>query len=312
MFDMTFNMHFLRLQVMLSVMIACSRGLSLSELPHEVDGKHNEHYDHEVFLGKDNAAEFEQLTEEESKRRLGLIVDKIDKDDDDKVSEVELADWIWYIRTSFVANDTNQIWIQLDHEDGQLTWENYLRKTFGHYHENPESPHSPLYKYRARVKEEKRRWGLADLNSDSVLTKTEFMYFVHPEESKHTKDVIVLEYSEKLDRNGDGKIDIEEFVMDINSHDPRTQTQQWKDLRRQEFGQRDKNKNGVLDFEEMKEWISPENYNPAKAEAHHLINHADTDKDGVLTKAEIINSFNLFVGSQALDYGDVLKKHDEF
>ncbi|XP_033733408.1 calumenin-like [Pecten maximus] len=305
-------MRFLRLLVVLAVMVACSRGLSLSDLPHEIDGKHNEHYDHEVFLGKDNAEEFEHLTEEESKRRLGLIVDKIDKDGDERVTEVELTDWIWYVRTSFVANDTNRIWVHLDHEDGKLSWPNYLRKTFGHYDENVESPHSPLYNLRSRVKEERRRWEAADLNKDSLLTKTEFMYFVHPEEGKHTKDVLVLEYTDRLDQNNDGKIDVDEYITDVHVNDKRTQDDQWKDLRRKEFTTRDKNSNGVLDFEEMKEWISPGNYNPSQAEAHHLIHHADSNKDNALSKEEILDSYNIFVGSQALDYGTVLKKHDEF
>ena len=47
----------------------------LSEEPHYVgDGHdHNTDYDHEAFLGKEQAETFEQLAPEEAKRRLGYI-----------------------------------------------------------------------------------------------------------------------------------------------------------------------------------------------------------------------------------------------
>lgn len=38
---------------------------------HFKDGEHNKQYDHEAFLGEEEAHEFDQLTPEESRRRLG-------------------------------------------------------------------------------------------------------------------------------------------------------------------------------------------------------------------------------------------------
>jgi len=43
----------------------------LSEEIHFKDDEHNLNYDHEAFLGKDDAKEFEQMTSEDSKERLG-------------------------------------------------------------------------------------------------------------------------------------------------------------------------------------------------------------------------------------------------
>jgi len=42
----------------------------LSEHEHYIEGNHNAEYDHEAFLG-DEATQFDDLTPEESKRRLG-------------------------------------------------------------------------------------------------------------------------------------------------------------------------------------------------------------------------------------------------
>lgn len=38
---------------------------------HFEDEEHNAEYDHEAFLGKDEAKEYDDLTPEESKKRLG-------------------------------------------------------------------------------------------------------------------------------------------------------------------------------------------------------------------------------------------------
>ena len=42
----------------------------LSDVEHHVDGEHNHQYDHEAFLGKEEAKTFDQLSPEESKERL--------------------------------------------------------------------------------------------------------------------------------------------------------------------------------------------------------------------------------------------------
>lgn len=64
--------------------------------------------------------------------------------------------------------------------------------------------------------------------------------------------------------------------------------------------------------EELGNWISPEDYDAAVAEASHLVYHSDTNKDKQLTKREILDNMDHFVGSQATDYGNYLNRHDEF
>lgn len=43
----------------------------LSDEEHYLNDEHNPDYDHEAFLGEDEARTFDQLTPEESKERLG-------------------------------------------------------------------------------------------------------------------------------------------------------------------------------------------------------------------------------------------------
>ena len=46
------------------------------------------------------------------------------------------------------------------------------------------------------------------------------------------------------------------------------------------FNSWDKDQNKKLDREELGDWIMPKGYNPALAEAKHLIHAADTDEVG--------------------------------
>ena len=72
------------------------KGKPLSEHDHNDDLDHD--YDHEAFLG-DEAHEFDELSPEESQRRLSEIVDKIDTNSDGFVSVDELRDWIKYTQS---------------------------------------------------------------------------------------------------------------------------------------------------------------------------------------------------------------------
>lgn len=63
---------------------------------------------------------------------------------------------------------------------------------------------------------------------------------------------------------------------------------------------------------QVRAWIIPSDYNHAEAEAKHLIYEADSDENGELTKLEILDKYDIFVGSQATDFGEALVRHDEF
>ena len=64
-------------------------GKTLSDkVRHEDEGDYE--YDHDAFLGEDQAEYFDTLTPDESQRRLGLICDRIDIDGDGNISQEEL------------------------------------------------------------------------------------------------------------------------------------------------------------------------------------------------------------------------------
>merc|ERR1712073_275138 len=74
----------------------------------------------------------------------------------------------------------------------------------------------------------------------------------------------------------------------------------------------DTNKDNVLTKEEIMAWIIPSNEDIAKEEVDHLFAGADEDMNEFLTFEEVIKNHELFVGSEATDYGEHLTKLHKF
>eukprot|EP00061_Rhincodon_typus_P016707 g45062.t1 len=96
------------------------------------DDSENFEYDHDAFLGAEEAKTFDQLTPEESKERLGKIVDKIDGDKDGFVTEEEIKKWIKLAQKRWIYEDVDRQWKGHDLDnDGLVSWEEYKNATYG-------------------------------------------------------------------------------------------------------------------------------------------------------------------------------------
>lgn len=71
----------------------------------------------------------------------------------------------------------------------------------------------------------------------------------------------------------------------------------------------DKDKDGHLNHNEILAWIVPSNDEIALDEVNHLFAASDENHDDRLTYTEIIDNYEIFVGSEATDYGDLLNSH---
>uniref|UniRef100_A0A2I3HCT2 Reticulocalbin 2 n=1 Tax=Nomascus leucogenys TaxID=61853 RepID=A0A2I3HCT2_NOMLE len=138
-------------------------------------------------------------------------------------------------------------------------------------------------------------------------TREEFTAFLHPEEFEHMKEIVVLETLEDNDNNGDGFLDQDEYIVDMFSHEENGSEPDWVLSEREQFNEfRDLNKDWKLDKDEIRHWILPQDYDHAQGEARHLVYESDKNKE------EILENWNMFVGSQATNYGeDLTKNHDE-
>lgn len=290
----------------------------LSEKQHfDGDHVHDYDYDHEAFLGKDEAREFDQLTPEESKGRLGKIVDRIDSNEDGYVTLDEMRDWIRFTQQRYVSEDVDRQWNQHNVDNGEtITWDQYRALVYGFLDEDlgEDAGDEDTLSYQKMEDRDRRRWDTADENNDGSLNKLEFKHFLHPEESDHMRDIVISETLDDIDKNGDGLISLEEYIGDMYRGDGDESSEpDWVKAEREAFrDHRDENGDGFMDAEEVKKWIMPADYDHTEAEAKHLIFESDDDGDLKLTKEEILQKYDLFVGSQATDFGEALARHDEF
>ncbi|XP_075461868.1 reticulocalbin-3 isoform X2 [Ascaphus truei] len=282
---------------------------------HQHDDDKDFQYDHEAFLGKEEAKTFDQLTPEESKERLGMIVDKIDSDNDTFVTTPELLAWMKRVHGRWVSEDVNKQVLLFDkNHDGSVAWDEYSNQMYGHLIGEEFNDVPDKDTYRKMMKRDERRFKHADKDGDMIATREEFTAFLHPEEFDYMKDVVVTETLEDIDKNGDGAVDVHEYIGDMYNAENDEPEPDWVQSERKQFLEfRDLNKDGKMDRTEISHWILPHDYDNADIESKHLVYESDKDKDDKLTKNEILDNWNMFVGSQATNYGeDLTRRHDEF
>lgn len=283
---------------------------SLSLKDHVLNGEHSSEYDHDAFLG-DMKDEYDELPPEEAKKRLRVLVKRVDSDKDGLVTEEELTKWVKEVFTKRLEDGVEEdAKMKDENKDGKITWEEYSKNSYGP--EELEDGADEETKKMLNV--DRRRFDTADKDKDGSLTMEEFVRFTHPESSSEMEDIHVLETIEDIDRNKDGYVSLEEFLGDYKDpDDPETEEPEWVKEETQKFKEEyDKDKDGKLNKEEVKLWILPETEQAmAQEEARHLVSSADEDKDGKLSEDEMINNHEIFVGSEATDYGRALPKHEE-
>jgi len=165
--------------------------------------------------------------------------------------------------------------------------------------------------YNKMYNRDKARFDAADIDGDEKLTETEFVLFKNPLKDEAVKTAVIAECLNAVDTDKDGKINLQEYLNDWHVP-PNKNDEDFIELETDRFNDEyDRNKDGFLTGDELLFWLSPDNTEIAIDEAEHLIDMCDEDEDEKLTPEEIVENHDLWVDSDATEYGAQLRHYDE-
>ncbi|XP_042855803.1 reticulocalbin-2-like isoform X2 [Penaeus japonicus] len=282
---------------------------------HYTNGEHNADFDHEAILGSvKDAEEYDQLPAMEAKRRLEILLVKMDRDNDKQINRKELHSWILRSFRMLSEEESSERMDEVDEdEDGYVTWAEYISETYGI--KDPEDQQlldkDDQVEEQRLLKEDRQLFNAADKNIDGRLDDMEFLAFSHPEESPDMLPIILQQTLEEKDVNNDGLIDFQEYIGD-KGNKTKTINPSEQDQDRRKFEEHDVDGDNVLNLDEIQSLYIPTNMDIAEDEVDHLFAAADDDNDDLLSFLEILDHHDVFVGSEATDYGDHLHNLDRF
>ncbi|XP_077285356.1 reticulocalbin-2 [Arctopsyche grandis] len=279
-------------------------GASPRDADHYREGVHYSEFDHEAILGSSKEAEeFDHLPIGESKRRLGILLLKMDLNGDKYIDKDELKAWIMKSFAKLSEEEASERFEEVDSDqNGTVSWSEYISETYGIESEY-RIPFDENNSFEPMMMEDKIMFDAADEDNDGILSFEEFVVFSNPEEHPQMHAILLKQTLKEKDTNNDGKIDFQEFVGERGFE----QDKEWITVEKDKFDNEfDLNHDGILAGKEIESWIIPNNEDIAEDETEHLFASSDDDHDLRLTFEEIIDHHDIFVGSEATDYGDHL------
>lgn len=259
------------------------------------------------------------------KQHLEKLFDEdLDSDKDRYVTAAELRAYLKAFHAKLILDNIDKQWLYFDKEMSEvmpgkkvLQWESYRKVTFPEKDLNEAGEDGTT----ARQMQERteRRWKMADADGDGALDKAEFKNFLHPEEDEKARHVVVIEATEMMDNDKNGEVSLEEYMGHLKKVSPPEKDKEttWEQAQQSHFSTYlDKDKDGVLNEAEMRDWVLP-THDREEGEAWRLISVGDANQDTKLTKEEVTAVPDYFMGILPHEFwqkeghaGSV--KHDEF
>ncbi|XP_068098259.1 reticulocalbin-2 [Hyperolius riggenbachi] len=183
--------------------------------------------------------------------------------------------------------------------DGYLTEDElslWIQKAFKHY----------------VLEDTKEQFAEIDQDGDGVVTWGEYNMHMYDRIIDYSEDTVLEDDEEESFRLYNCEVTSSDFSCSKDA----TEDPQWVIVEKDRFvNDYDKDGDGKLNPTELLSWIVPNNVGASQEEANHLIDSIDKDGDGRLSEAEILQSQDIFLTSEATDYGRQLQDehfyHDE-
>lgn len=141
----------------------------------------------------------------------------------------------------------------------------------------------------------KAAWSEAAHTNPDAVNIDEFLGLEHPESSHSFLTRRVEELMGKFDADDDGKLSKAEYLVDPYRD---LSVEEVQDRRKEFTDVLDKNGDGVADKKEIVQFLDPKSPHWAKDEAMSLIQQADRDKDKMVSLEEMFAQANLFFMSK--------------
>jgi len=275
-------------------------------------------FDRDVIMNPNGGDEDEEwdpwdLEDEELQARLRKLVVRMDHNRDGYVDSEELTTWTLVSLYNIASQDAQEDFTFVDEDDdSHMTWAEISVETYDVDPADQSEFDTDSYReYNKMYNRDRARFDAADIDKDGKLTEGEFLLFKNPLKDENVKAVVIDEALKAVDTDGDGKISLDEFLNDWHVK-PSNLDEDFDELETDRFNDEyDRNSDGYLTGDELLFWLSPDNTEIAIDEAEHLIDMCDEDEDEKLTPDEIVDNHDLWVDSDATEYGAQLRHYDE-
>jgi len=277
-------------------------------------------FDRDVVLNGDLEEDEEwdpwDLEDEELQARLRKLVARMDHNRDGFVDNEELTSWALVSVFNINGLDGKEDFelIVEDDSSNKIDWNIIIMEEHTHeFHidDKFDANDKNYREYNKMYNRDRARFDAADVDKDEKLTEGEFVLFKNPLKDENVKQVVLDEAIKAVDSDGDGKISLDEYLNDWHVK-PNKEDEDFIELETDRFkDEYDRNQDGYLTGDELLFWLSPDNTEIAIDEAEHLIDMCDEDDDNKLTPDEIVDNHDLWVDSDATEYGAQLRHYDE-
>lgn len=224
--------------------------------PKDHGSEYHHEFEHEVILGSvKDAEEFDNLSPEESKKRLAILVKKMDLNSDEFIDRHELKVWILRSFKMLAEEEAADRFEDIDEDNNEkVTWTEYLKDTYGM--DSDEEDILDTENEDKLIADDKLMFNGSDLNQDGWLSNEEFVLFISPEEHPQMLPIILEQTLRDRDLNNDGKIDFQEFIGETGMD----KDKEWLIVEKEKFDSEfDKDRDGVLNGNEILSWVVPSN-----------------------------------------------------
>lgn len=306
-------------------------GLVLSKTPHskkdfeEMDEEEHKKLDQDVF--NFDPDEFDEdwdpwdLEEDEIKARLTKVFKKIDTNGDSTVDRSELIAHTYKALYSMDEVEAEEEFTEADQDADELvSWSEFVFEFYGLEQEDEnnilEMDTDTGTEFNRMYARDKGRFHAADMDADGKLSLMEFQAFKNPLKTETLRELAIEWAMRDVDKNGDSKISMDEYMADYltkPSENLEHYGEEFLEEEKHRFNDDfDRDGNGFIEGEELSFWMGPDNTEIAIEETEHIMEMSDEDQDGLITLAEVLDNHDLWVDSDATQFGQQLRFiHDE-